>query len=415
MLDQLSCCLFCNINGRLGMIPMKSTLKRLASERFILLVYILTAVIIAIDRFVSGPAKYNNFRIFSAAFSHLTAHQNLHLEYPTEYFDVFLYNPSFCILFAPFSILPPAFGLCFWLVVSSTAVFTAIRKLPVDHKDKVFCWWFIYFELFKSLHSQQTNPVLLAAGLLTFIFLEKRKLYLAALFPVLAFCIKGYGLVFAALCVFYSGKRLYMAYTVLWVLVFILLPLPFTGFRYFIQTYIDWFTILVQDHQVNYGYSIMGLLKAWFPRFSVADAVYVQALGMALLFATWLRLLRSKEYLDRMVRIRVLAYLSVWVIVFNHAAEHPTYIIAACGVALYCVANHDRQPVLTKILTGCALAGSIFSRLEIYPVSWSGLGFQPFMIKTIPYVIVWVILQIQLFRCDRSLKEMDVARGNQVN
>lgn len=381
---------------------MVNIIKLLRNERFIFVLYTVTGVGMAIDRFLAGPLLHNNFRIFSSGFAHLVAHQNLHLEYPAEYFDLFLYNPSFCILFAPFSMLPPALGLCLWLLISSIVIFISIKMLPVSSVGKVFCWWFIYFELFKSLHSQQTNPVLAAAGLFTFVFLERGKLHWAALFPVLAFCIKGYGLAFAALCLFYPGRWRYLVFTARWMLLFIVLPLPFTGFRHFIQAYLDWFAILVQDRQVNYGYSIMGVLKVWFPGLTVGGAIFLQFLGVALLGVTWLVLLQSKRYQALAVRLRVLAYLLLWVIVFNHVAEHPTYIIAACGVALYYVVNRGGQSVVTNLLVACAFAGSIFSRLDIYSESYLGQGFEPFLIKVIPYALIWGVLQFQLLWPERS-------------
>ncbi|CAG5004038.1 hypothetical protein DYBT9275_03286 [Dyadobacter sp. CECT 9275] len=375
---------------------MKRLSEFFSREKIILGVYILLSIVVGIQHYKGGPAKFNNFQIFRAAFGHLVSHQNLHLEYPKEYFDLFLYHPSFCIFFAPFSLLPLPVSLMLWLVCCSAALFYAIRSLPLAHHRKVFFWWFILFELVTSLHSQQTNPLIAAFGLLCFTFLEKGKTRWAALFPLLAFCIKGYGLIYAAMFLFYPRKGQYIGYSILWAAALALLPLPFTGTDHFLQVYRDWYTILIEDHQVNYGFSIMGLLKVWFPAFSPGDVTEVQLAGVVLFGITWLLCLYRKQYLTLEQRLLLLAYASLWVIVFNHAAESPTYVIAIPGVVLFHIVNRERLNPWSTVLIVLVFLFCILAPTDVYPPSLRRNFFQPYLIKVIPCVLVWTVLQIQL-------------------
>jgi hypothetical protein len=368
----------------------------LSRTKIILGVYVLLSVIIAIQHYAGGPLKYNNFQIFRAAFWHLVAHQNLHLEYLNEYFDLFLYNPSFCIFFAPFSLLPLPVSLVLWLICCALALFFAIQSLPLRYTDKVIFWWFILFELATSLHAQQTNPLIAAAGLFTFTLLESGKTRWAALFPLLAFCIKGYGLIYAGMFLFYPRKGQYIAYSVVWTVVLALLPLPVTGVDYFFQVYKEWYAILVADHAVNYGLSIMGLLKIWWPSFSESGVTKVQLAGVALFCITWLLCLLRNQYRTPRQRVLLLAYASLWVILFNHAAESPTYVIGIPGVVLFYIVNRKQLAPWSKILIVLVFIFCIMAPTDIYPPALRHNFFEPYLIKVIPCVLVWVVLQIQL-------------------
>ena len=48
----------------------------------------------------------NNYLIFSRSFFHALEQTPLYVEYPKEYFDLFLYGIPFTLLIAPFSIMP---------------------------------------------------------------------------------------------------------------------------------------------------------------------------------------------------------------------------------------------------------------------------------------------------------------------
>ncbi len=373
---------------------MKKIQNYLCQPKVILVVYLVVSLIIAIQHYLGGAVKYNNFIIFRQSFFHLLDHKNLHLEYPLEYYDIFLYHPSFSILFAPLSLIPLPISLALWLMACSVILFFAIKSLPIPKNGKTFIWWFVLVELVTSLHNQQTNPIIAAFGLFTFIFMEKNNPRMASIFPILAFCIKGYGLIFAALFLFYPRKREFILYSVVWLLLLTLLPLPFVGIDYFQQIYQDWSNCLIGDHKVNFGLSIMGLLKVWWPAMEIKDATLIQLAGVALFAVTWSINLFKGTYKSLNTRLLLLAYSCLWVILFNHASESPTYIIAITGVSIFYIVNRQNHWATSLIVI--VYLFSILIPTDIYPSLWKKAFFYPYLIKAIPCLLVWIVLQLQL-------------------
>lgn len=377
---------------------MKKALAFLSREGTVLGIYLLAALIIAIQHYALGEHHYNNFVIFQQSFFHLLKGVNLYAEYPSEYFDLFLYHPSFCILFVPFALLPTFFGMLFWLLFCAWLLYFSIGSLPISARAKLFFWWFVLIELVTSMHNQQTNPVITALGLLTFSSLEKGRYGRAALFPLLAFCIKAYGVVFAVLFLFYPGKVRYLGYGLLWAIVLFLLPLPITGWERFPQVYQEWYMCLLKDHDVNYGYSVMGIIHLFFPSMRPDDVGLIQVTGVLLLFATlWIQWRKSLR-MDTTVSFQTLGYLLLWVILFNHAAESPTYIIAVAGVAVWALCQKSENSRVTYITLGIVLLFTQLSPTDVYPLSWRKEWFEPYLIKVVPCLVVWMIYQIQLLR-----------------
>jgi hypothetical protein len=140
----------------------------------------------------------------------------------------------------------------------------------------------------------------------------------------------------------------------------------------------------------------MGLIKVWFPVFSPDDVTKVQLAGVVLFGITWLLCLFRKQYQTLEQRLLLLAYASLWVIVFNHAAESPTYVIAIPGVVLFHIVNRERLAPWSTVLVVLVFFFCILAPTDIYPPSLRRNFFQPYLIKVIPCVLVWFVLQIQL-------------------
>ncbi|SDM09280.1 glycosyltransferase family 87 protein [Siphonobacter aquaeclarae] len=372
---------------------MKKSKAFFSKECVVLGMYVLLSLIIGIQHYVQGPREYNNFIIFRESFHHLLEGTNLYVPYPSEYYDLFLYHPTFSVLFSPFAVMPVWMGIILWLTVCSLAVFYAIRELPIQANQKVFFWWFVFIELNTSLHNQQTNPLIAALGLLTFVFLERNRPGWAALFPVLAFCIKGYGIVFAGMALFYPQLWRYILSSVFWMVILSLLPVPFVGWSRLMEVYQDWGNCLVDDHKVNFGFSVMGLLKVAFP--SYTSVLPVQAAGVVFLLFTWLLYWKNGQTTVE-GRFLLLGYLFLWVILFNHASESPTYIIAVQGAAIWYLLTKEILSPWSTILIICVFFFSILAPTDVYPVSWRQHFFRPYLIKVIPVSLIWFVLQFQL-------------------
>lgn len=378
---------------------MKPVAAFLSKERVILCIYILASLVIGIPHYLRGPRAFNNFIIYRQSLPHLLAHQNLYLNYNAEYYDLFLYNPSFCILFAPFSYLPIAPALWLWLMMCAMVLFYGIKSLPVQQPLKVFIWWFVFLELLNAMNSEQTNPLIAAMGFFTFSFLEKGKNKWAALFPVLAFCIKGYGVLFAVLFLFYPKKKDFILYSVFWLVCLSILPIPAVGPENLWKVYAEWMACLAEDHHVNYGFSIMGLLKLLFDNFTEQDALKVQIAGIMLLAATLLKnLTLSPIRFER--KLFILGYLSLWVILFNHVSESQTFVIAVQGVALVYLVTKNQNPVLVISMAILVVVVTMLSPLDVFPSGFHHYQqlFMDNLVEVVPCLLVFMWAQVKILQ-----------------
>ncbi len=311
-----------------------------SQEYVILIIYCLAAIVIAAQHYLHD--SFNNFKIFRASTAHLLAGKNLHLEYPAEYFDLFLYHPTFAVLFAPFTFIPTWLGMILWNSFTAITLFYAIRALPIPFHSKVFVWYFVFIELTTALHNLQTNPLIAALILLGFSLMEFNHRIRAAIVSALAFFIKGYGGIVAVLYLFYPKNLIKngVVYLISFMF-FAILPGWLIGFHQLPRLYEEWQLLLLQDHQVNYGVSLIGMMHAfWGDIFTVFE---IQLFGLFCLGLMCCYLFLSKNYINSVMRLAMVSYLMMWVILFNHAAESNTHIISVCGVALwYIVSPKDR-------------------------------------------------------------------------
>ena len=365
-----------------------------SNQTTILACYLLLAVVTYLQFVSIGASSYNSFIIFREGFPHLIQHQNLHVEYPTLYYDLFLYHPAFTVFFLPFSYPPVEIGLGLWLVFSAWFIFWAIKKLPITDEQKIFMWWFCFIEVNTSLHNVQTNTTVAGLCLLTFACLERRHWFWAAMCAALLFCIKGYGVIVAAMFLFYPQKQKTIGYFILCLAVLSLLPLPFVGLSRWLEIYQEWYVCLQTDRKINIGLSLMGVLDLIFP--NKVNILSIQLFGIMALGITILRFWLGELYQNIKNRVYLLAYLLVWVIVFNHAAESASYIIAIVGVSLWYA--FSERTLADRILVVFVFFFSVLAPFDLYPSSWRAHFFVPFRIKAVGCIFVWLTLQFYLLK-----------------
>lgn len=105
------------------------------------------------------------------------------------------------------------------------------------------------------------------------------------------------------------------------------------------------------DHAASLGMSVMGLLTAWFG-ITGHKTITVVIGGLILLSP----LLRRSQFKSLRFRLGMLASVLMWVVLFNHKAESPTFVIATAGVAVWSasrpVTANIALVVLTVLLSG---------------------------------------------------------------
>jgi hypothetical protein len=277
-----------------------------------------------------------------------------------------------------------------WNLLNTLVLFFAIRNLPeVRPRSKALILWFIFLEMLGSIQNAQSNALM--AGLIVAGFNAKHsgKEWAAALFIMLSTFVKIYGAVALVLWLIYPGKARYALYTILWALLLFAAPLVVVSPRHLIFLYSSWVHLLQADHVGLNGLSVQGQLYFLFGR--CLPDTWVMLSG-ALLFL--LPFVRIRSYGATAFRILILASSLVWVIIFNHRAESPTFIIAITGVALW----YFTQPktALNLTLLVIAFVFSSLSPTDIFPPWVRHHIFQPYSVKVMPCILVWVKIEYDL-------------------
>ncbi|WP_031530582.1 glycosyltransferase family 87 protein [Dyadobacter crusticola] len=343
--------------------------------------------------FVEGGrlyTSYNNYIIFKQSFFHLIEGKDLYIEYVEEQGDLYKYSPTFALLFGVLAILPDVLGLSLWNILNVVVLLYSVYYLPkFDLRTKGLILVFVAVEMLTSVQNEQSNALI--AGLLLFTFgaLERRKYWLASFCLVSTVYIKLFGIVGLALYLLYPNKLKLTYTTACWIVLFTIFPLVVVDTEQFIYLYKSWGNLLSNDHSISDGISVIGWLRTWFGL--EFNKTYVSVAG-AILFC--IPLLRINAYSNYTFRILMLASVLIWVVIFNHRAESPTFIIAVAGVALW---YYSQLPSKANyILLILALVFTILSPTDLFPKFVRNEWMKPYVVKAVPCILIWAKLLYDL-------------------
>jgi hypothetical protein len=371
---------------------MRISIKNL---KIVEILYVLAGIIIPAQRYFLH--HYNNFKIYQHSSFHFFGRTNMYIEYPDKYYDLFLYNPSFALLFAPFAYLPVVAGIYVWIGFVITVYYFSVRLLPFDKKAKLFIYGFTFIELVTSLENIQTNPLIAAFILFTFIFLENEKVFKATAFPNLGFFVKGYGAISGILLILKQPKFKNFLYLFFWFLILFCLPLVYYSPAGLLNLYKEWKSSLFSEHESNVGISLMGMIISIF-RLRI-PVIWIQMIGMFFFFSTVIIIFFRKSYEE--VKGIFLAYILIWIIIFNHDAESATYIIAVTGVAIWYI--NSARSLTDKVLLFITFILTVLSPTDIFPDFLYKKYVFPFALKALGPSLVWMKIQISLYLPDYKL------------
>ncbi|MGI8635907.1 MAG: glycosyltransferase family 87 protein [Segetibacter sp.] len=370
--------------------------------KHVIVLIILLALGITIQGIIASRGDiythYNNLVIFKSSFGHLIHNQNLYLYYPKEYFDLYKYSPAFSVLMAPFYYLQNEVGLFLFNIINTTVFIYAILKLKLNHDSLKFLFLFLFLEFGISMQWVQTNVLIASLIVFSFYSLENKRPLLASLLIVLTVYIKIFGLVAVVLAVFYPGKIRFILYTIMWAILFAILPLLIISKNELLQQYQNWINLLKWDHEASYGVSFIGLVHSWFNlNFSKIGTVAIAAIIFCI------PLLKFICYKSYQFRLQILASLLIWIVIFNHRGESPTYIISLFGVGIW----YFSQPpnIVNKILLWLCLIFTSFTSTDLITPGWITEKYvDTYSIKAVFSIIIWIKLIVDLmtkkhFKC----------------
>jgi hypothetical protein len=363
---------------------------------------LLVIILITLQQYLGGEkhfgdlpyayTHYNNYLIFKDSFFHLMNGSDLYVSFPSEHWDLYKYSPTFALGMSLFAWMPDWLGLFLWNGLNAFCLWAAIRFLPsFDNREKNLLYLILFVEMITSVQNSQSNGLIAGLIIIAFALMERKYFFWACLCIAATVYVKLFGLFAFAICLLYPQRWKMVLYSAFWMAVLWVLPLAVVSWPRMAEMYASWYRLLQADYISN-PLSMVGGMRAWFG-LSVNSSL-VLLLGLVL-FAV--PLLRWKLFVEARYRFLFLAMMLVWMVIFNHKAESPTFIIAMAGVAIaYITLANESKAV--KWFTWFAVIFTSLSTTDIFPQVIQRQLFIPYSIKVLPCVIFYFFVLYQLIR-----------------
>jgi hypothetical protein len=373
-------------------VMLRSLLSSPAFHVALLLVVCLVATVQALQ-----TDEIANFVIFKTATGRFLAQQRLYdfIEYGIIY-DKFLYSPSFALLFYPFTLLPVPVSVYLWLAAGALLFYLALSRLSLSSPQRTLVFFIALIDLVNSLQNLQTNSLNTAFMLLIFSSLQGGQVTRAGFFTALCLCIKIYPAAPALLFLFYPRKLKFLLATAGFTAFFFLLPYLVVPVNYYHETLDSWYRTLAADTDplaIWKSPSLIGINYTWFPQ--TLNHFYIQIVGLLLVLLPLCKLMMPGQP-DKSFLLKYLALIMIFVVIFNHAAESPTYIIAITGAGIwYAVSSRTAVHHVTLALL---FAGCILLPTDLFPAWLRKEYLAPWKIRVVPVFIAWMLILYDLLR-----------------
>lgn len=357
-------------------------------QRWIWGLYAVSVLLVTLQKGLIHPG---NFLLFRCTFDRLVHGQNLYLNTPGC--SGYLYSPAFAFFFAPFALLPPLLGLLCWNAINAAAPALAIARL-LDARRARLVLVFIYLDVVRSMQNSQSNALVAGLLILTFLACEREAIVGAAFATGAGALIKIFpvaGGVFALVAPQRAGVRLKRIATFVGAGVLLsLAPLLVSAPAVVAAQYHTWLTTTTTTSVLR-GESVLGLLATWF---GYAGPNWpAQLTGLVVLLAPVI--VRRGAASDPAFRRLFLSSVLVFVVIFNHQAESPSYVIATAGIGIWAVTLEERWRVALAVLT---LVFVSLVSTSLVPWHYRHDVLRAYSIQAVPCLLAWIGMQRDLWR-----------------
>jgi hypothetical protein len=386
--------------------------SRISARSWLLALYIVTIIVVAIGKAYGHRGPDNNFLIFRWSFLNLVSGHDMYAAQPQHHTDLYKYSPSFAVLFAPFALIPFSISLALWDALNALLLFHAVDRL-LPTREAALALALIYLEVLRSMQRSQSNSLVTALVILAFLALEQRKQLGAAISIAIGAVVKIFPLATVALAILY-GRRVRFALLMVVAMALVLaLPLLVVSPAELAAQYQSWRAVEAADALSVGGGGGGGLYGGVMQQLRLIFGVSwpnwpVQLAGTVLLL---LPLARWRNWSDAGFRLRFLCALLVYMVIFNHQSESPSFVIAVTGIAIWFVTT-PRTWWHTTVLVLTILVVSI-SSTDITPRNWQRDFFVHYRLKTIPCTMAWLTMMWELFAYrgleSGEIRELDVS------
>ena len=341
---------------------------------------------------------HNNYLIFSHSFWHALSQTSLYEPYPHEYRDLYLYGPSFTALIAPFALLPDYIGVIFWCLANSLLLFWALRKMNFVKWKFAFIIWFSVNELYVAEIARQFNTGIAALVILSFVLIEQKKDFWAALTIMLGTMTKIYGIVGLAF-IFFSKRKLHLLWGLLfWGIVLFTLPMLFSSPHFVFQEYGEWLHTLVIKNGENMfcsytNVSLLGMVRK-ITHCSTYSDLWIIIPGFMLFLSPYFRF---RQYDFKNFRLLFLSSTLLFMVLFSTGTEKCGYIGAMVATAIWYVSSPTRKKsawINISLLILCFILSMNTS--DLFPKYLRKNYIVPYALKALPFVLVWLKVEWEL-------------------
>ena len=333
----------------------------------------------------------NNFLIFRAASQHLLDGKDLYAAYPAEHVDFYKYSPTFALLFLPFAFPPFLLSLLLWNTLNAGVLYVALGAV-LPRNAATAARAIVFLDMLGSLQNAQSNALVAGLIILTFASYERRHTVMGSVATAIGANVKLFPLAAASFAVFHPRKlRVAIALAASFVGL-ALLPLLVTTPSVLREQFVSWRAIGAAD-TLKRGYSVMEHLQLLF-QLGLPN-LPIQLAGVTLLLAPVFA--RRSHWGEWAFRRAYLCSVLVFCMLFNHLAESPGFVVAVAGVAIWFMAL-ERRTRWTWALFALFIVGTVLSSSDAMPVWLQRHLFDPYRLKTIPLLLVWIAMQRSLWR-----------------
>src|SRR6266568_4127372 len=347
-------------------------MKTFARPRLLVLaLYIASAALVTVQQAILRHS--NNVSIFRSASFNLFAGRDLYAAHPEQHFDFYKYSPTFAVLFAPLAYLPFALTFLCWTLLNGLLLWYALDRL-LPEREATVALALLYLEVLLALQYGQSNALVAAVKL----------------FPLAALSV----------AVFHPRRLRFAAIFIAVLAAAIALPLVAIPPGDLLAQYRSWHAIEAKDG-LRRGYSLMHYVHAWFgvdwPNWSL------QAAGTALLVLPVA--LRPDRWPSLEFRRLFLCSLLVYSVLFNHASESPSFVVAYAGIVIWYVSSPPSR--VRMAVMALTLVVMVVHDVDVVP-RWVKYDiFVPYRIKGIPCLVAWFVMQWELLVTARSTARID--------
>ena len=360
-------------------------LLQFASQiKVIIIFYCLYTFVVSILKYNVGVPQ--NYIIFKFGWYKLLHNSDqLYNLLPNQGNNLFKYSPAFAMVIAPFYYIPNWLGSMAFNLGWACLFLWSIVNLTIDSFKKAFILWFVLIEFTTSIQNFQLNVLILALMVLSLGFIEKDKPLLSTLFLALSVFIKLYSIGLAVIFLFYPKKLKAVLYSLMWGLLLAIVPICIVSYEELLFLYKDWFRVLKTDVDISAGLSFISILYNWFH--VTLHKSYIQLIG---LIAVLIPLIRHRSNFYNLLANRMIyaAFISIFIIIFNHKAESSTYIIAVFGVGLW-YTHLSEKTIPDRILLILVLIVTCLNPTDLFPREIRVQYFEKYNIKPSACILVW--------------------------